>query len=81
MSRSEISAASSWLGNSTREPPSFARPAQRDQRAELIDKTGGNRYPAIEFENGSVYREESAEMEKTIRAGNLFEKSGSGTPA
>jgi hypothetical protein len=50
-------------------------PWQRDKRAELIQKTGGNRYPAIEFEDGSVYREESKEMEKTIRAGNLFEKS------
>jgi hypothetical protein len=44
--------------------------------AELIEKTGGNRYPAIEFEDGSVYRQESAEMEKTIRAGRLLEKSG-----
>jgi hypothetical protein len=52
-------------------------PWQRDKRKELIEKTGGNRYPAIEFEDGSVYREESAEMEKTIRAGRLFEKAGS----
>ncbi len=53
-----------------------AMPWQREKRAELIEKTGANRYPAIEFEDGSVYREESAEMEKTIRAGRLFEKSG-----
>ena len=53
-----------------------ALPWQRDKRAELIEKTGANRFPAIEFENGTVYREESAAMEKTIRAGKLFEKSG-----
>ena len=53
-----------------------AMPWQREKRAELIEKTGANRYPAIEFENGSVYRDGSAEMEKTIRAGRLFEKSG-----
>jgi hypothetical protein len=46
----------------------------------LIEKTGGNRYPAIEFEDGSVYREESAEMVKTIRAGKLFEQSGRPAP-
>ena len=46
------------------------------QARELIEKTGANRYPAIEFEDGSVYREESTEMEKTIRAGRLFEKAG-----
>jgi hypothetical protein len=57
--------------------PGPALPWQRKQRTELIEKTGGTRYPAIEFEDGSVYREESAEMEKTIRAGRLFEKAGS----
>ena len=54
-----------------------AMPWQREKRRELIEKTGGNRYPAIEFEDGSVYREESKDMEATIRAGRLFEKSGS----
>ncbi|MGH3137595.1 MAG: glutathione S-transferase N-terminal domain-containing protein [Gaiellaceae bacterium] len=53
-----------------------ALPWQRDKRRELIEKTGGNRYPAIEFEDGSVYREESKHMVGTIRAGKLFEKSG-----
>ncbi|TML21067.1 MAG: hypothetical protein E6G28_09660 [Actinobacteria bacterium] len=51
-------------------------PWQRDKRAELIEKTGGNLYPAIEFENGIVYREGSKDMERTIRAGKLFEKAG-----
>lgn len=53
-----------------------AAPWRRSKRAELIEKTGGNRYPAIEFENGTVYREESADMERTIREGHLFEKAG-----
>jgi hypothetical protein len=57
--------------------PGPPMPWQRDKRTELIEKTGGDKYPAIEFEDGSVYREESAEMAKTIRAGKLFEKSGS----
>jgi len=58
-----------------------AMPWQRDKRSELIEKTGANRYPAIEFEDGTVYREESKEMEETIRAGRLFEKAGSAAPA
>ena len=58
-----------------------AMPWQREKRAELIEKTGANRYPAIEFENGTVYREESAEMENTIRAGKLFEKATAGAAA
>jgi hypothetical protein len=51
-----------------------ALPWQRDRRTELIEKTGENTYPAIEFENGVVYREESKDMERTIRAGKLAEK-------
>jgi hypothetical protein len=53
-----------------------AMPWQRGKRTDLIEKTGGNKYPAIEFENGTVYREESKNMEQTIRAGRLFEKAG-----
>ncbi len=53
-----------------------AMPWQRGQRKELIEKTGGNRYPAIEFEDGRVYREESSEMVKTIRSGHLFDRAG-----
>jgi hypothetical protein len=51
-----------------------ALPWQRNRRTELIEKTGENTYPAIEFENGVVYREESKDMERTIRAGKLAEK-------
>ena len=33
-------------------------------------------YPVVEFEDGSVYREESTQMAETIRAGKLDEKRG-----
>jgi glutathione S-transferase len=58
--------------------PGAAMPWQRDKRSELIEKTGGNLYPAIEFDGGRVYREESAAMVETIRAGRLFEMSRQG---
>jgi hypothetical protein len=58
-----------------------AMPWQRDKRTELIEKTGGTLFPAIEFEDGSVYREQSADMEKTIRDGRLFEQATGDTPA
>ena len=53
-----------------------AMPWQRGKRTELIEKTGGNKYPAIEFENGTIYRDESSDMARTIREGRLFEKAG-----
>jgi hypothetical protein len=37
---------------------------------------GQKLYPVIEFENGSIYREESKDMAATIRAGKLDEKRG-----
>jgi glutathione S-transferase len=46
------------------------RPGKRD---ELEKVSGQRKYPAIEFEDGRVYREESADMAETIRAGKLFE--------
>jgi hypothetical protein len=58
--------------------PGPAMPWQRKQREKLIELTGQDRYPAIQFEDGSVYREESPEMVATIRAGRLFEKAGGG---
>jgi glutathione S-transferase len=45
-------------------------------RPRTIEKTGQKRFPWIEFEDGSVYREESADMAKTIREGRLMEKRG-----
>jgi hypothetical protein len=52
-------------------------PWQRSKRTELIEKTDQNRFPAIEFEDGSVYRAESKEMAEKIRAGEL----GTSAPA
>jgi hypothetical protein len=46
-------------------------------REELERATGQSRYPAIVFEDGSVYREESRDMAATIGAGKLDEKRGS----
>jgi glutathione S-transferase len=46
------------------------RPRKRD---ELEQVSGQRKYPAIEFEDGSVYRAESKDMAERIRAGNLFQ--------
>ncbi|HUZ82763.1 MAG TPA: hypothetical protein VMU73_11015 [Gaiellaceae bacterium] len=46
----------------------------RKGRTEIVAGTGQALYPAIEFENGTWYREQSSEMEKTIREGRLEEK-------
>lgn len=46
------------------------RPGKRD---ELEKISGQRKYPAIEFEDGSAYREESADMAARIRAGQLFD--------
>jgi glutathione S-transferase len=45
------------------------RPGRRDQLEEL---SGQRKYPAIEFEDGRVYRDESKAMAERIRAGQLF---------
>ena len=50
-------------------------------RAPTLEHTGQKRFPWIEFEDGSVYREESADMAETIRAGKLFEQQGKRRPA
>jgi hypothetical protein len=49
----------------------------RKNRTAVREGTGQALYPAIEFENGTWYREESKDMEATIRAGKLMEKAGS----
>ena len=46
----------------------------------LVEKTGVDKYPAIEFEDGSWYRDESKNMAESIRAGKLEEMHGK-TPA
>ena len=49
------------------------------KRNELERISGQRKYPTIEFEDGSVYREESADMAKRIEAGQLFEGAGGAT--
>jgi len=44
------------------------RPGRRDQLEEL---SGQRKYPAIEFEDGRIYRDESKAMAERIRAGEL----------
>jgi glutathione S-transferase len=44
------------------------RPGKRDELEQL---SGQRKYPVIEFEDGTVYREESKEMATKIRAGEL----------
>lgn len=51
----------------------------RKKRTAISEGTGQPLYPAIEFEDGSWYREQSSEMERTIRDGRLLEKQGSTT--
>jgi hypothetical protein len=46
---------------------------RRKNRSALLEGTGQTSYPAIEFEDGSWYREESADMERTIRDGRLMQ--------
>lgn len=58
---------------------SSAVPCVPGKRAELERLSGQRFYPVIEFEDGSVYREESKEMAATIRAGRLDEKRGAPT--
>lgn len=56
-------------------------PTRPSKRGELERISGQHRYPTIEFEDGSTYREESADMAKRIRAGELFAGSGGGSGA
>ncbi len=54
------------------------RPSKRDELEEL---SGQRKYPTIEFEDGRVYREESAQMAARISAGELFAEPGPSSPA
>lgn len=49
-------------------------PIRPGKRTELQRISGQRLYPVVEFEDGSTYREESADMAATIRAGRLDEK-------
>jgi len=47
------------------------------KRGELEQLSGQGKYPVIEFEDGSVYREESKDMAARIDAGKLFDSPAS----
>ncbi len=51
-------------------------PLFKSKRGEIEQLSGQRAYPVIEFEDGSVYREESKAMAETIKAGKLDEKRG-----
>ena len=53
-------------------------PRKKDEREAVIAGTGQKHYPAIQFEDGKWYREQSKNMEKTIRDGKLMERDASG---
>jgi len=55
-------------------------PLRPGKRNDLEQLSGQRKYPAIEFEDGRVYRDESADMAERIRAGQLFEGSGESQP-
>ena len=42
-------------------------------RDETVTRTGQKRFPWVEFEDGSVYREESKDMAQRIGEGKLTE--------
>jgi glutathione S-transferase len=46
-------------------------PLRRRKRDELERLSGQRKYPVIEFEDGSAYRDESNEMVARIRSGGL----------
>jgi glutaredoxin len=58
-----------------------AGPLRKGKRDEIEQLSGQRAYPVIQFEDGSVYREESKQMAATIRAGKLEEKRGGSAPA
>ena len=51
-------------------------PLSKSKRDGLFEGTGQRQCPNVQFEDGTWYREESKDMEATIRAGKLMEKAG-----
>jgi glutathione S-transferase len=49
-----------------------AGPLRRGKRDDLEALSGQRKYPVIEFEDGTVYREESSAMAARIGEGKLF---------
>lgn len=58
--------------------PGAPMPWQRSKRTALLEVSGQDKFPVIQFEDGSIYRAESTDMAATIRAGKLFDKSAGG---
>jgi hypothetical protein len=54
---------------------------RKASRTVTEQRTGQSKFPWIEFDDGSIYREESKDMAATIRAGSLDEKRGAGGAA
>ena len=55
-------------------------PLGKSKRDDLAQLSGQRSYPVIEFDDGSVYREQSKEMAATIKSGRLMEKRGASAP-
>jgi glutathione S-transferase len=55
-------------------------PLRKGKRDELEGISGQRRYPVIEFEDGSTYRDESKDMAARIRAGELFGEADEAPP-
>jgi glutaredoxin len=53
------------------------------KREPVVQVSGQRSYPVIQFEDGTVYREESKDMAARIKAGKLFERAqgDQGSPA
>ena len=49
-------------------------PVRRGRRDDVERLSGQRQLPVIEFEDGSIYREQSKDMAARIRAGKLFER-------
>jgi len=49
-------------------------------RSAIKELSGQSKYPAIELEDGRVYREESKDMVARIRAGKLFDDPNAPAP-
>ncbi|HLM09178.1 MAG TPA: glutathione S-transferase N-terminal domain-containing protein [Thermoleophilaceae bacterium] len=56
-------------------------PNRKSRRDDLERLTGQRRYPVIELDDGSVYRDDSKQMAATIAAGRLDEKRAGGPTA
>ena len=56
-------------------------PRAKSDRTDVFEGTGQRLYPDIEFEDGSWYRGNAKDMERTIREGHLLEKTSGAVSA